>query len=79
MNEIENMMSALAPTYYHQWIKDEGVPVIKAHCLSDIRELKLAPWPRTGGTGAFVHLYRMEGVTGIYVAEIPPGGALEPE
>src|SRR5713226_4289312 len=79
MNEIENMMSALAQTYYHQWITGEGIPVVKAHALEDVRELKLAPWSRTGGTGAFVNLYGMEGVTGMYVAEIPPGGALEPE
>ena len=44
-----------------------------------MRAVELAPWARTGGKGAFVRLYGMEGVTGLYLAEIPPGGALEPE
>ena len=79
MNEIENMMVALAQTYYHQWMAGEGIPIIKAHALEDVRDIKLAPWSRNGGNAAFVHLYGMEGVTGMYVAEIPPGGALEPE
>ena len=36
-------------------------------------------WPRLGGRAAFINLYGMEGVTGMYVGEIPAGGALTPE
>ena len=33
------------------------------------------PWVRTGGKGAFIQLKGMEGFTGMYVGEIPAGGA----
>ncbi|MGH7198303.1 MAG: cupin, partial [Candidatus Omnitrophota bacterium] len=72
-------MNALQQTGYHQWMKSEGLPVVVGHGIEDVREIKLLPWRRTGGLGAFVHLHGMEGVTGMVVAEIPPGGALQPE
>ena len=31
---------------------------------------------RTGGNGAYIELKGMEGFTGMYVGEIPGGGAL---
>src|SRR5258708_32696538 len=62
-----------------QWMKSEGVPIVEGFSVEDVREVKLSPWRCMGGSGAFVHLYGMEGQTGMYVAEIPPGGALNPE
>ena len=79
MNEFEKLVKSFEPTGYWQWLRKEGIPVVIGHGIEDVRELKLQPWPRTGGKGTFIHLYGMEGTTGMYVAEIPPGGALEPE
>jgi oxalate decarboxylase/phosphoglucose isomerase-like protein (cupin superfamily) len=67
------------PTAYWQWVQSEGLPVVEGHGVEDVRAVELAPWARTGGKGAFVRLYGMEGMTGLYLAEIPPGGALNPE
>jgi len=78
-SELKEMLASLDRTGYCQWMKSEGVPIIEGFGLEDVRELPLAPWRRMGGSGAFVHLYGMEGQTGMYVAEIPPGGALHPE
>lgn len=77
--QMQDMMAGLLKTPYMQWQKSEGVPVIEGWGVEDLRKMELKPWARMGGKGAFVHLYGMEGVTGLYVAEIPPGGALEPE
>ena len=41
--------------------------------------LRYKPWKRTGGRGAYIDLKGMEGFTGMYVGEIPPGAALNPE
>ena len=77
---VENVVEAFHKTTYAQWMKREGIPVVEGFGLSDVREIELAPWPRMGGKGAFIQLYgMMEGSRSLYVVEIPPGGALEPE
>ncbi|HWP60766.1 MAG TPA: hypothetical protein VNL14_22925 [Candidatus Acidoferrales bacterium] len=79
MTDFDALLKSLQRTAYHQWMKSEGIPVVAGHGLEDVREIKLAPWRRTGGLGAFIHLHGMEGLTGLYVARIPPAGALKPE
>jgi oxalate decarboxylase/phosphoglucose isomerase-like protein (cupin superfamily) len=79
MNEFKQLMAALQNTPYHKWMKAEELPIVEGHGVEDVRDLELRPWRRTGGRGSFIHLYGMEGSTGMYVAEIPPGGALKPE
>jgi mannose-6-phosphate isomerase-like protein (cupin superfamily) len=66
-------------TSYEEWIKQEGIPVVETYGVEDVSELPRSPWARTGGKGAFIQLRGMEGFTGMYVGEIPPGGALNPE
>jgi oxalate decarboxylase/phosphoglucose isomerase-like protein (cupin superfamily) len=79
MNEFGQLMASLHNTPYHKWMKAEGLPVVEDHGVSDVREIELAPWQRTGGKGSFIHLYGMEGSTGMYIGEIAPGEALKPE
>ncbi|MBI2992018.1 MAG: cupin domain-containing protein [Deltaproteobacteria bacterium] len=76
---INPLLAALEKTTYVQWLRREGIPVHEGYGIEDVRELKLAPWPRTAGKGAFIQLYGMQGLTGMYIAEIPPGGALNAE
>lgn len=66
-------------TSYEAWMRQEGIPVVEGYGVEDVREIPLKPWARTGGKGAFIQLKGMEGFTGMYVGEIPPGGALNPE
>jgi oxalate decarboxylase/phosphoglucose isomerase-like protein (cupin superfamily) len=72
-------MAAFQKTAYFQWMARQGIPVIDGYGIEDVREVETDFWPRLGGQAAFINLYGMEGVTGMYVAEIPAGGALEPE
>ena len=66
-------------TAYESWIKQEGIPVMEGYGVEDIKGVSRQPWPRTEGKGAFIQLKGMEGFTGMYVGEIPPRGALNPE
>ncbi|HEY3306340.1 MAG TPA: cupin domain-containing protein [Candidatus Binatia bacterium] len=66
-------------TSYEAWMKQEGIPIVEAHGVEDVGELPRKPWARTGGKGGFIQLRGMEGFTGMYVGEIPPAGALNPE
>ena len=79
MDELKQLMTSLENTAYQRWLKGEGIPVVEGFGVEDVREMRLGAWRRTGGNGAFLNLYGLEGATGMYVAEIPPGGALEPE
>lgn len=66
-------------TSYERWIREEGIPIVEGYGVEDFHKLELAPWKRTGGNGAFIQLKGMEGFTGMYIGEIPPGKSLNPE
>jgi oxalate decarboxylase/phosphoglucose isomerase-like protein (cupin superfamily) len=66
-------------TSYEQFLRAEGIPVLQAHGVEDVTSLERKAWSRTGGRGAYIDLKGMEGFTGMYVCEIPPGGALHYE
>lgn len=66
-------------TAYQSWIEQEGVPIVEGYGVEDVTKIARKPWPRLGGTGAYIQLKGSGGVTGMYVVEIPSGGALRPE
>jgi len=76
---VSVLMEAFDKTAYFRWMRKQGIPIIEGYGLEDVRDVETKFWPRIGGNAAFLNLYGMEGVTGMYVAEIPAGGALEPE
>lgn len=76
---VSVLMEAFEKTAYFQWMRKQGIPIVEGYGLEDVRGVETKFWPRIGGNAAFLNLYGMEGVTGMYVAEIPAGGALEPE
>ncbi|MBI2328242.1 MAG: cupin domain-containing protein [Chloroflexi bacterium] len=66
---------------YDEFLDEEGIPVHRAIAgVEDVKELPRGKWARMGGRGTYVVIegVRQEG-SGLYVAEIPGGGALEPE
>src|SRR5512139_3388399 len=73
------MTVAKRKTSYELWLDEEDIPVVGGYGVTDVRDLALKPWKRTGGRGAYIDLKGMEGFTGMYVGEIPPGAALNPE
>jgi oxalate decarboxylase/phosphoglucose isomerase-like protein (cupin superfamily) len=78
-DRMRGLMAAFQKTAYFQWMARQGIPVIDGYGIEDVRQVAMDFWPRLGGRAAFINLYGMEGVTGMYVAEIPAGGALEAE
>ena len=66
-------------TGYVRWMKSEGLPIHTGHGMADLRALEVAPYARMGGKAAFIQLHGMQGITGGYIGEIPPGDALKPE
>ncbi|MFQ5850187.1 MAG: cupin domain-containing protein [Candidatus Binatia bacterium] len=64
--------------YYQKWQKGEGIPIIETFFVRDLKEVRLAPWNRIGGDGAFINMEGAGQATGAYVTEIAPGKGLEP-
>ena len=67
------------PTPYEAWVQRQGIPVVEGYGLSDWRQHEMGHWERLGCPAYFVTLKGMEGITGMYVAEIPAGGTTNRE
>ena len=66
---------------YEDWLEKEGIPIYEAPAgVEDVTELPRRPWARMGGLGTFIEIEgTKQSLKGLYVMEIPAGGALEPE
>ncbi len=67
------------PTVYESFVEEEGIPIVRGLGVRDVRDVTLGPWKRTGGQGAYLELNGVGGKSGLYLVEVPPGGALNPE
>src|SRR3954453_22691241 len=65
-------------TPYTRWIKDEGLEIIPAIYVRNLRTVELKPWARRGGTAVFVNHAASRISKDSYVMEIPAGKKLEP-
>lgn len=66
-------------TSYDIWVESEGIPVIKAFFIEDVRKVQLEPWERKGGAGAFLQMEGAGQVNNCYLCEIAPGKSLKPQ
>lgn len=64
---------------YDRFMEDEGVPCYRGIGVRRVQDLPMKPWKRLGGKGSFIQLYGTEGLWGMYVIEVPSGGALNIE
>jgi mannose-6-phosphate isomerase-like protein (cupin superfamily) len=64
---------------YERYMDEEGIPIFRGIGVSDTRELPLGPWRRRGGRGTFLYLNGCENVKGMFLVEVPGGGALQSE
>ncbi len=80
-NSTAGSVAARSPRVYpyDQWAKEQGVPIVGGHGLPSLLTLRRESWPQIGGKGTIIKLEGMQGVTSMYVAEIPPAGSLKPE
>jgi len=62
-----------------RWVRDEGLDIISAHYIPNLRTVALKPWARRGGAGVFINHEASRTSNDCYVCEIPPGGKLAPQ
>jgi oxalate decarboxylase/phosphoglucose isomerase-like protein (cupin superfamily) len=63
-------------TPYTRWVRDEGLDIISAHYVPDLRTVELRPWARRGGSGVYINHEASRTSNDCYVCEIPPGGEM---
>jgi oxalate decarboxylase/phosphoglucose isomerase-like protein (cupin superfamily) len=66
-------------TPYTRWVKAEGLDIVSALYVRNLRTVELKPWARRGGSGIFINHDASRTSNDCYVCEIPPGGTLEPQ
>lgn len=66
-------------TPYTRWIAAEGLDIIAAHYVPDLKSVELKPWARRGGRGVYINHEATRTSNDCYVCEIPAGGKLAPQ
>src|SRR6476620_2711393 len=64
---------------YLRFVRGEGLDVISAHYVRNLRTAELKPWVRKGGKGVFINHEASRTSNDCYVCEIAPGRKLEPQ
>jgi oxalate decarboxylase/phosphoglucose isomerase-like protein (cupin superfamily) len=66
-------------TPYMRYVRDEGLDIISAHYVRNLKTVDLKPWARRGGSGVFINHEASQVTNDCYVCEIPPGKSLNPQ
>ncbi len=53
--EMAKKFATEKDTPYLRWVRDEGLGIISAHYVPDLRTVELKPWQRRGGAGVFIN------------------------
>ena len=60
-------------------MREEGLDIIGAQYVPNLRTVDLKPWPRRGGAGVYINHDASRTSNDCYVCAIPPGKKLEPQ
>jgi oxalate decarboxylase/phosphoglucose isomerase-like protein (cupin superfamily) len=77
--EFANKFAIEKETPYVRWVRSEGLDIISAQYVPNLRTVDLKPWPRRGGRGVYINHDWSRFCNDCYVCEIPPGGKLAPQ
>lgn len=78
-NELASKFASEKDTPYLRWVRQEGLDIISAHYVQNLRTVELKPWARRGGKGVYINHEATRTSNDCYVAEIPAGGKLAPQ
>ncbi len=77
--ELAKKFATEKETPYTRWVKSEGLDIVSALYVRNLRTVELKPWARRGGRGVFINHDASRTSNDCYVCEIPPGGTLAPQ
>ncbi len=78
-DELAKKFASEKETPYERWVQAEGLDIIGAQYVPDLKTVELKPWARRGGRGVFINHDASRQSNDCYVCEISPGGKLAPQ
>ncbi len=78
-DELAGKFATEKDTPYLAFVRKEGLDVISAQYVPDLKTVELKPWARRGGSGVYVNHDASRTSNDCYVCEIPAGGKLNPQ
>ena len=78
-DDLAKKFASEKDTPYLRWVRNEGLDIISAHYVQNLRTVELKPWARRGGKGVYINHEASRTSNDCYVAEIPAGGKLAPQ
>ena len=77
--ELAKKFATEKDTPYLRWVRGEGLDIISAHYVRNLRTVELKPWARRGGSGLYINHEASRTSNDCYVCEIPAGKQLAPQ
>src|SRR3954470_24260970 len=78
-DEMAKKFATEKDTPYQRWVRSEGLDIISAHYVQNLRTVELKDWARRGGKGIYINHEASRTSNDCYVCEIAPGKNLEPQ
>lgn len=78
-SEMAKKFETEKDTPYQRWVREQGLDIISAHFVPNLRTVDLKPWAQRGGKAVFINHEASRTSNDCYVCEIAPGGKLTPQ
>ena len=77
-DELAKKFATEKDTPYTRWVRSEGLDIVGAHYVPNLRTVELKAWARRGGLAVFINHEASRTSNDCYVCEIPAGKKLAP-
>src|SRR5579871_89127 len=77
-DEMAKKFATEKDTPYERWVRSEGLDIIPAHYVRNLRTVELKAWASRDGRGVFINHEASRHSNDCYVCEIPAAGKLAP-
>jgi oxalate decarboxylase/phosphoglucose isomerase-like protein (cupin superfamily) len=77
-DEMAKKFETERETPYERWVRSEGLDIVPANYIRNLRTVELKPWASRAGRGIFINHEASRHSNDCYVCEIPAGAKLEP-
>jgi oxalate decarboxylase/phosphoglucose isomerase-like protein (cupin superfamily) len=78
-HDLANKFAAELDQPYLRWVKSEGLDIISAQYVRNLRTVELKPWARRDAKGVMINHDASRISNDCYVLEIAPGGKVAPQ